>query len=413
LEGESAGSGPAAGKSGKRINEILIILCVEELLLVMGQGFLSPILPKFVQLLGVGAENMGTAVGMAITAFGVARAGMDIPTGKLARRYGRRILLVAAPAMVTVSSLGCAFATQYWELVVWRLVQGASSACFGVTALIVVGEISSPSKRGFYMSFIWGTFLVGASLGPGFGGLIGEYLGIRAVFYCYALLAFLSTLWGYFRIPETMPESTAPREIGRRGNRQAKLFNLNFILITAVSLVFMITTGGTQNTLVPLVGYERLSLREGQVGLGLTAIATMQLFLTPLAGSISDRKGRKLMIVSSGIVVSLGLAMIVQSSSYWFFILSALVLGLGRGIGGPVPTAYVADIAGPGNYESMLSTYRAVSDLGWVIGPLLCGYLKDVAGISLPFYLTAGLFFAVSVLFGILARETVSQKNPV
>lgn len=411
LTGKPAGPGPAVKMNGNRLNEVLIILCIEELLLVMGQGFLSPILPKFVQLLGIGADNIGLAVGAAMTAFGVARAGMDIPTGKLAKRYGRRFLLVLAPAVVTISSLGCALASEYWELIIWRLLQGASSACFGVAAIIVVGEISTPANRGLYMSFLWGTFLVGASLGPGFGGFIGEYFGIRAVFFTYAGLALMATVWGYFRIPETSSRNTAAPGAHRREQGPGSLFNSDFILITAVSLIFMITTGGTQNTLVPLVGYERLLLSEGQVGLVLTAIAVFQLILTPFAGRISDQIGRKALIVSSGMIVSLGLAMFVQSASYWLFIFSALILGLGRGIGGPIPTTYVADIAKPGNYENTLATYRAISDLGWVIGPVLCGYLKDVAGIGPPFYLTAGMFAVVSVLFGIFARETVSQRE--
>jgi len=404
---EPPGTARSANKKGLALNEVLIVLCIEELLLVMGQGFLSPVLPKFVSLLGVGPENIGLAMGMVMTAFGLARAGADIPIGRLAQRYGRRWLLVAAPAVVTLSSLGCALATQYWELIVWRLLQGASSACFGVAALIVVGEISTPANRGLNMSFLWGAFLVGASLGPGFGGFIGEYFGLRAVFYVYAALSFLATLWGYFRIPETMARGGSRTVAGLPQERQSVLFSREFILITSVSLVFMITTGGTQNTLVPLAGYEALHLSEGQIGMGLTAIAAMQLMLTPFAGRLSDKIGRKSLIVASGVVVSLGLAMIVQSQSYWFFVFSALVLGLGRGIGGPVPTAYVADIARPGQYESTLAAYRAVSDLGWVIGPLLCGYLKDVAGLRLPFYLTAGMFFAITVLFGFMARESV------
>lgn len=201
-----------AQKETIRAKEILIVICAEELLLIIGLGFLSPILPKYIQSMGVDPGQIGLAVGAAITVFGVARAGMDIPAGRMARRYGRRLLLVGAPALATISALGCAFATEYWQLIIWRLLQGTSSAFFSVTALIVIGEISTPSNRGLYMSFIWGTFLIGSSLGPGFGGLIGGYLGYRAVFFCYAGLAFLSTLWNYFRIPETSPQNPASLE---------------------------------------------------------------------------------------------------------------------------------------------------------------------------------------------------------
>lgn len=92
------------------------------------------------------------------------------------------------------------------------------------------------------------------------------------------------------------------------------------------------------------------------------------------------------------------------------FLFCALILGLGRGIGAPIPTAYVSDIALKDDYEGTLATFRAISDLGWVIGPLLCGYLKDISGLILPFYLTAGMLLMTVALFGIFGKETIKVK---
>ncbi len=110
-----------------------------------------------------------------------------------------------------------------------------------------------------------------------------------------------------------------------------------------VSLLTLITLSGNQITLIPLLGYERLNLREGEVGLTLTVVAVMQLAFVFLAGRLSDKLGTKAIIVPGGIITALGLVLIIQSNSYRFFLLSAVVLGLGRGFGGAVPTAYVAE----------------------------------------------------------------------
>lgn len=410
-----------ARERGFAQNEIVFLLCVGELLLAMGLGFLSPILPKFVQSLGVKPEQIGIAVGTAVTAYGIARAGMDLPAGKISRRFGRRILLVGGPALVAVSALGMALATTaYWQLIFWRVLQGAGTASFGVTAIIVLGEISTPVNRGLNISFLWGAFFIGSSLGPGFGGFLGEFFGYRAAFLCYAGLAVLATLWGYLRIPETSSGTAGPP--GPSGENRSSpaesrnvssgtaAYDRNFILISLVAFITMLTVGGTQVTLVPLIGYESLLLREGQVGLSLTVIAAVQLVLTPLAGRLSDLAGRKKMIVAGSLVASLGLYAFVRSGTYWFFLLSALVLGVGRGLSGPVPTAYVVDIAAPkGNYEGILAAFRAISDLGLVIGPVFCGFLMDAGGIPLPVHLTAGMLFLVAVLFGFLGEEPVTR----
>jgi MFS family permease len=344
---------------------------------------------------------------MAITAYGLARAAMDIPAGRLVWRFGRRSVLIAAPAMVAVSALGCGLADAYWQLIAWRLLQGAGSAAFSVAALIVLGEISTPSNRGLYISFFWSTFLVGATLGPSFGGFLGEYFGCRTPFFVYAGLAIIATGWGYLRLPETKPP--AHRPAAKKQISADLIKNKDFLFISLVALFNLLTIGGTQTTLIPLLGYERLQLSAGQVGLALTLVAIMQLILTPLAGRLSDRLGRKILIVPGGILTALGLVVFLLAEGYTFFLVSGLLLGFGRGLGGPVPTAYVADIAPQGNYENTLAAFRALSDLGWVIGPLLCGGLKDFYGIDFPFYLTAGLLALIVVLFGFFARETVKN----
>jgi multidrug resistance protein len=394
-------------------NQTLITICIAEMIYMIGMGFVSPILPKFVQSLGVSPALIGTTVGLLFTVYGIARAVMDIPAGRLSQRFGRRPLLIFGPVLMSLSALGCGLATQYWQLILFRLLQGFGSAAFSVTAIISIGEISTSYNRGQYMSIYFASFLIGSSLGPTFGGFLGEYFGYRVPFFCFAGLALLAAFWGYRRIPETKGLLAIPEDIDNPSNlpKNTWFSNLNFWLVCLVTMFTLVSVIGNQLTLVPILGYERLKLSEGQVGLTLTLVAAMQLILALLAGRLSDRFGRKIIIVPGGIISVLGLLMFTQSYSYGFLLLSALVLGIGRGFGGPIPAAYVADIAPKGSYESFMSVYRTANDIGFVIGAIFLGWLKDIYGLDFPFFLGAGLLLTAIIAFGTLAKETVHRRS--
>ena len=382
---------------------------------MVGAGFLSPILPGFVEELGVSPTVIGTMVGLAITAYGITRAAIDIPAGRIAQLWGRRPLLILGCSLVTISALGYVFVAEYWQLVAFRLLQGLGSGIFSVTALIVIGEISTQANRGQYMSFYWGSFLLGASFGPTLGGFIGEYFSYSAVFLSFCGLSLIATIFSYFFIPETKQNKSTPPKSPDPDVNQAVSTplrrNINFWLICAVVLFTLITVSGNQITLIPILGYEHLGLTEGQVGLALTLVAVMQLILVPFAGRLSDRLGRKKLIVPGGIVTVLGLLLFTQANYYFLFLGSSVILGMGRGLCGPVPTAYAADIASPEDYERTIAIYRTVSDVGWVIGPIMLGWLSDVSGINSPFFLGAGLLFVATICFALLAKETVTHRK--
>jgi MFS family permease len=274
-------------------------------------------------------------------------------------------------------------------------------------AIIVISEISTLANRGQNMSLYWGFFLVGSSLGPTLGGFIGEYLGDRAAFFCFSGLAFLSTLWFYLRLPETKKRATNPGSRVLFTGLKPLLGNLNFALISTVALATLFTLTGSQLTIVPLLGYERFDLTRGQVGLALTLVAIMQFILVLVAGRLSDRFGRKKLIVPGNLIAVLGLVMFALSPSYFLYLMSAVILGIGRGVGGAIPTAYAADIAPPGNYENTMAVYRLASDSGFVLGPVILGLLKDTFGLNFPLFFSALLLFVPVVLFGTLAKETI------
>jgi MFS family permease len=338
---------------------------------------------------------------------------INIPAGKIARLWGRRPLLILGPSLVTVSALGYAFVTAYWQLVAFRLLQGLGAGIFTLAAMVVIAEISTEANRGRYMSLFWGSFLLGLSFGPTLGGFIGEYGSYQAVFLSFFGLSLAATIFGYLFMPETGRGKDAPAESPDSAADQATYLplrlNVSFWLICAIALLTLITISGNQITLVPILGYERLGLTEGQVGLALTLAAVMQLITVPFAGRFSDKLGRKKLIVPGGVVIVFGLLMFTQAQFYWFFLLSGVVLGIGMGLGGPLLAAYVADITPPRDYERTMAIYRTVADAGWVIGPITLGWLKDKGGINSPFFLVAALFLVATTCFALGARETVGR----
>ena len=399
-------------------NKTLLTLCAGQLVIAIGFGFVSPILPKFIAELNVPPSRIGTLVGLAMSAYGIARVSMNLPTGKLVQRWGRRPALILGPILLSVGALGCGLATEYWQLVAFRLLQGIGSSIYHVTCTIVICEISTLSNRGQYLSLDWGSFLIGASLGPTLGGFVGEYFGYRAPFFCFSSITLLTALWFYFRIPETkdkqlvgVPQtSNAPPQSNSSKKIAFYYKNLNFVLICTVALLTMLTLSG-RIVLIPLLGYERLGLSEIQVGLVFTSVAIMQCAFVFPAGKISDKSGRKIVIVSGGVITTAAFVLFTQSYSYQLCILSGIILGIGRGLGGPVISAYVADIAPSGAYEHTIALYRTIADVGFLVGPILLGWLKDIHGINFPFFLGAGLLFGAIIFFAILADETVSHKR--
>jgi DHA1 family multidrug resistance protein-like MFS transporter len=130
------------------------------------------------------------------------------------------------------------------------------------------------------------------------------------------------------------------------------------------------------------------------------------------AGTLSDRFGRKPVIWPSTVIAGLSMLAFAASGGYLAFIGSALLWGLASGISGPSPGAYIADLAPPERRGRVIGAFRTCSDAGYIVGPLLLGWLADVAGFTVPLVTTAILFAVAGGLFGLLAPETHRRTPP-
>ncbi len=126
----------------------------------------------------------------------------------------------------------------------------------------------------------------------------------------------------------------------------------------------------------------------------------------PVWGSVSDRIGRKPIIVVAQVLSLAGYVLLALSHTLWLVFLSRIISGLGGGSLGAVES-YVADVTTNDQREFAYSIYGAVFGLAFVIGPAASGALLH-EGIALPFFLAAALE-AFNIVFTVLA---LPQRAP-
>lgn len=393
-----------------RRKETVIALCIQVVLLMMGIGVISPVLPQYARSFGVSI----TMVGLLTTAFGVARIMGDIPAGQLSEKLGRRPVLIAGPLVVALASVACGLAESYWQLVVFRFIQGAGSALHATATMIVLADISTPANRGQVMSWFQGSFLIGTGLGPVLGGFVAQYFGLQAPFFALALFAGLSVFWAYFRIPET--KAIVHEVISTPGNPKRPtvlaqtgfkplLGDISFMLICFINFGIIFMRQGAQNQLLPLLASERLGLNAGQVGMALTVVALTTFVALFFAGRLSDQFGRKAIITPGCLITAISLVMLAQSYSHWFLLLTCGIMGIGSTASGPTLAAYVADTIRRENYGHAMGLFRTIGDLGFVVGPVLLGWLADLQGFSFSL-----LFNSIFLLLAVLAFQALAKE---
>ena len=249
---------------------LLIAVILELVLIDLGSGLTTPILPLYAGSLGAGIALTGTIVGV----IGVSRTLADLPAGYLATRINPRLLLVLSPLLVALAAGLAAAAPGYWLLIPARLLEGAGIALVNTIAMITLADsVAGKSNRGRIMSLYQAARRGGNGLGPLLGGLLADFLGYRAVYLVYAALAVASFSWAWSGIPRSYE---ARRPVSKNGEKKTaaelKQFvrHPGFIVVCLVGFAFFFGRVASRRLVIPVLGQQLLGLSTSKIGLALT-----------------------------------------------------------------------------------------------------------------------------------------------
>ena len=396
---DNAGS---TGKSDER--RILAWMCALIAVNQIGFGAVIPVLPLY----ALSFDVSQAAIGATVAVYGLSRVFLSIPTGQLADRLGRRNALAIGGVVSALGNLWCAIAGSYAELLLARFVAGAGAGVVLTAGLIVLADITTPATRGRTMAIYQGVFLFAVGIGPFPGGFLAEQFGLEAPFLVYGVLGAVAAAVAWFGVAETraLGASSATRNPPLREQLRAMLDNAGFLLVCLIGLIGAVARTGALFSIVPVLAREKLALAATEIGFGLALGSIVGLAVTYPAGALVDRYGRKSVIVPATALTGASMLCFALAPGLGWFLAACMVWGGAAAASGAAPAAYAADSAPEGMNAAAMSSYRMLSDVGYVVGPILLGLLGDLQGLHAPLWVAAGALVLVAGLFAAFAPET-------
>ncbi len=386
----------------------LIAMCLLVGINQLGFGAMIPSLPLYAQTFGVTTS----AVGLAVAAYGFTRMLGAMPAGQISDRLGRRPALAIGGLLSAVGNAWCAYAHDFPEFIVARLVAGAGAGMILTTGQVVLADISPPERRGRMISIYQGAFLFAVGVGPFPGGLLATHYGLGAPFVVTGLSSLVAAAIGWFAVPETRPAilSDTKSKGGARPafHRQVRELyaRIGYLLVCLIALMNALVRTGGLFMLIPVLVTAKLGLSPTAIGFALMVGSVIGLFATYPGGWLTDRYGRKAVIVPSTVLTGLSMFLFSYAPSYAAFMAASIVWSIASSIGGAAPATYAADNAPPGMNAAAMSTFRMTADIGYVIGPLLLGFIADAVSPEIAVVASAAVLVLVGLVFAMLAPET-------
>lgn len=190
---------------------------------------------------------------------------------------------------------------------------------------------------------------------------------------------------------------------------------------TALILIFLtvfidLLGFGLLIPILPAFGLKVLNIDEASIGIVISAYSFIQFIFNPIFGRISDKRGRKPVIVICLLLNAAGYLLFSITNSFFLLLISRIVAGIG-GSSISVAQAYIADVTTPENRSKGMGIIGSAFGLGFVFGPLLGGILSEF-GYAVVGYASAGFSFLAFILTSLFLPEslkprTITQSAPI
>lgn len=331
-------------------------------------------------------------VGLALGAYGLTQAVMQIPLGMASDRYGRRPVIVFGMLLFVAGGVICALTNDVNWVTVGRVIQGLGAVSAAITAWIA--DATRPEVRTRAMAMVGGSiglsFALSLVLSP---LLVGEF-GLSGLFWAISLLGFVCLLIAMFFVPDVprseadIVQATVRDVLGHRDLLRLNfgVFCLHFILMS----LFMVAPG----LLGSLGGYDSATLWQ----IYLPVILASFVLMVPAVFYTETHKAHKpaLEWAVLGLAVVLGLLPWL-TGSFWLVVAAFIAFFVAFNILEALQPSLVSRVAPPAYKGLALGFYNTAQSLGVFAGGLLGGFLARSGGASLVFW--AGAMLAAVWLF--------------
>ena len=166
--------------------------------------------------------------------------------------------------------------------------------------------------------------------------------------------------------------------------------------------------------IIPVLPFyaEEIGANPTELGLLMAVYSLMQLIFAPIWGQVSDRIGRKpvMMIGITGLALSFFIQAV--STELWMLFAARILGGILSSANMPTAMAYVADITTEENRGKGMGIVGAATGLGFVFGPAIGGIFSKIS-LSMPFYLASGSSLITLVLVFLLLKESTNKKSTI
>ena len=360
-----------------------------------------------------------------ISAFGAVKAVMNLVSGRLSDRHGRRPLLLLGWAFAIPYVVLIIFA-QSWVWVIWaNAFLGVNQALTWTMAVTSMIDWAGPANRGVAVGINEACGYVGVGFG-GFGaGFLVALYGLRPAPYLLALavagLGMLLTIWPTRESVGKAREEQAQGDLrsGRLNGPEAP--GLSWILrqmswrhrgMMAVCQAGMINkfADSLMIGILPLYLLGQ-GLKLWEIGLLVGVYAWVWGLGQVPSGLLADWVGRRPLILVGAFLVAMGVAMFPLLHGFGLWVLAATVMGLGMALIYPNLISTVGDVASPQWRGGGLGVYRLWRDGGYAVGPLALGGVAVVFGLAAAFWATAGLTIASVCALAVFLGETHPRRG--
>ena len=360
------------------------VLVAAALIIALGFGLIAPILPQYAASFDVGLA----AASAIVTVFAFTRMAFAPAAGGIIARFGERRAYLAGLLIVAISSLMCALAGSYTELMVWRALGGTGSVLFTVSAMGLIVRLAPPEARGRVSALYGSAFLLGNIIGPVLGTFLAV-LGYQVAFAIYAasvfaaflvVLVFLRTdVVGPSAVADARPTMTLREALG--------LPDYRALLISGFANGW--ATFGVRIALVPLMAAHVPTIGAPMAGVALTVMALGNVAGQQVTGRLVDARGRRPVLMVGLLTAGLATAGFGWSTTIPVFLGLSALAGFGSSMIQPASQALLADVIGRDrNGGQALSTFSMAADTGAIVGTLVAGFIADAFGFGWAFTLT-------------------------